>query len=63
MEQITVLMRNCESEIEKRNQQVTILLDAYEKYQKYSRSLYSILQAIKAARDELSKYAGETTNN
>lgn len=63
MEQLTVLMRNCESEIEKRNQQVTILLDAYEKYQNYSKSLYSILQAMKTARDELSKYSGETTDN
>lgn len=63
MEQLTVLMRNCESEIEKRNQQVTILLDAYEKYQNYSRSLCSILQAMKTARDELSKYFGETTDN
>lgn len=55
MQSLTDLMRRCESEIEKRNQQVTILLEAYKKYQNHSQSLCSILQAMKTIRDELSK--------
>jgi len=50
-------MRHCESEIEKRNQQVEILLQAYEKYQNYSESLRSILRSMKTVRDELSLYS------
>jgi len=50
-------MKHCESEIEKRNQQVEILLQAYEKYQNYSDSLRSILRAMKTVRDELSLYS------
>ncbi|XP_001943011.1 uncharacterized protein LOC100169199 [Acyrthosiphon pisum] len=57
MQQICVLMRHCESEIEKRNQQVEILLQAYEKYQNYSESLRSILRSMKTVRDELSLYS------
>lgn len=57
MEKICGLMRQCESEIEKRNQQVKILLEAYEKYQNHSESLHSILQSIKTVRDELSLYS------
>ncbi|XP_025192795.1 uncharacterized protein LOC112592860 [Melanaphis sacchari] len=57
MQQICGLMRHCESEIEKRNQQVEILLQAYEKYQNYSESLRSILQSMKTACDELSLYS------
>lgn len=56
------LMRNCEAEIEKRNQQVQILLEAYEKYQSYNRSLSSILQTMKTIRDELSLYHSIETN-
>lgn len=51
---ICELMKNCESEIEVRNQQLKILLDAYEKYENCNKSLYSILRSIKTARDELS---------
>lgn len=50
------LMRNCEAEIEKRNQQVEILLEAYEKYQNCNKSLSAILQTMKTTRDELSIY-------
>uniref|UniRef100_A0A2S2NCE2 Uncharacterized protein n=1 Tax=Schizaphis graminum TaxID=13262 RepID=A0A2S2NCE2_SCHGA len=57
IQQICGLMRHCESEIEKRNQQVEILLQAYEKYQNYSESLRSILQSMKTVRDELSLYS------
>jgi len=57
LQQICGLMRHCESEIAKRNQQVEILLEAYEKYQNYSESLRSILQSIKTVRDELSLYS------
>jgi len=57
MQQICGLMRHCESEIEKRNQQVEILLQAYEKYQNYSESLRSILRSMKTVRDELSLYS------
>ncbi|XP_026817080.1 putative uncharacterized protein DDB_G0292292 [Rhopalosiphum maidis] len=57
MQQICGLMRHCESEIEKRNQQVEILLQAYEKYQNYSESLRSILHSMKTVRDELSLYS------
>lgn len=49
-------MRHCESEIEKRNQQVEILLQAYEKYQNHSETLRSILRSMKTVRDELSLY-------
>ncbi|XP_015370147.1 PREDICTED: uncharacterized protein LOC107166121 [Diuraphis noxia] len=59
MQQICILMRHCESEIEKRNQQVEILLQAYEKYQNYSESLRSILRAMKTVRDELSLYSSD----
>lgn len=57
------LMRNCESEIEKRNEQVKILLEAYEKYQTYSESLRSILQSMKTARDELSIYCSAESSS
>jgi len=57
MQQICGLMRNCEAEIEKRNQQVEILLQAYEKYQSHNESLRSILQTMKTVRDELSLYS------
>jgi len=57
MQKICVLMRHCESEIEKRNQQVEILLQAYEKYQNHSESLRSILRSMKTVRDELSLYS------
>lgn len=56
MQKICGLMKNCESEIENRNQQIKILLEAYEKYENYSRSVYSILQSMKTVRDELSIY-------
>lgn len=59
MRQICELMRHCESEIEKRNQQVEILLEAYEKYQNHSESLRSILQSMKTVRDELSLYSSD----
>lgn len=49
-------MKKCESEIEVRNQQVKILLDVYEKYQNCNKSLFSLLESIKTARDELSIY-------
>lgn len=54
-----VLMRHCETEIEKRNEQVEILLQAYEKYQNYSESLRSILQAMRTVREELSLYSSD----
>lgn len=56
LKKLCVLMRNCEDEIEKRNQQVEILLEAYEKYQNHNKSLSSILQMMKTIRDELSIY-------
>lgn len=55
MKTLTALMKNCESEIEKRNQQVTILLEAYKKYQNSNESLYSIIQTMKTVREELSE--------
>lgn len=55
-------MRNCEAEIEKRNQQLEILLDAYKKYQSYNKSLASILQMIKTTRDEISLYQSLEAN-
>jgi len=56
MREITTLMKTCESEIERRNEQIKILLEAYEKYQSHNKTLCNILQEMKSARDELSKY-------
>lgn len=56
-------MKNCESEIEKRNEQVNILLEAYKKYQTYSESLRSILQSMQNIRDELSIYCSMESNS
>lgn len=55
MRKLTVLMRTCESEIGKRNEQMKILLEAYDKYQTHNQTLCNILQAMKSTRDELSK--------
>jgi hypothetical protein len=63
MEKMCGLMRNCESEIEKRDEQIKILLEAYEKYQTYNESLRSILQSMKNVRDELSIYNSAELNN
>lgn len=63
MRQLAVLMRTCESEIEKRNEQVKILLDAYNKYQSHNQTLCNILEAMKSVRDELSKYSSEFNND
>lgn len=56
MKQLCELMRYCEANIEKRNQQIEILLEAYIKYQNYNKSISSILQTMKTIRDELSNY-------
>lgn len=62
MKKIAGLMKNCESEIEKRDQQIIIFLEAYKKYQNYTESLYSIIEAMKKVRDELSQYVPNETN-
>jgi len=62
MQTLTELMKHCESEIEKRNQQVKLLFDAYDNYQNHSNTLCSILQAIKTVRDQLSLCRSIVTN-
>lgn len=61
LQKIVGLMKNCELEIQKRNQQVDILLEAYDKYKAHSEALYSILESIKTVRNELSQF--ETVDN
>lgn len=63
MQTLTGLMKHCESEIEKRNQQMVILLDAYEKYKNYNQSLCSILQTMTKVREELSKCNLQQSND
>lgn len=63
MEKMCGLMRNCESEIEKRDEQIKILLEAYEKYQTCSESLRSILRSMKNIRDELLIYNSAELNS
>lgn len=55
MQKLAGLMKDCESEIKERNHQMTILLEAYEKYKNHSQTLGSIIQTMKTVRDELSK--------
>lgn len=55
-------MKGCELEIQKRNQQISIFLEAYEKYKTHSESLHSILESMKKVRNELSEFETNTTN-
>lgn len=63
MKTLAGLMKHCESEIEKRNQQMVILLDAYEKYKNYNQSLCSILKTMTKVREELSNCNLQQTDN
>ncbi|XP_050426627.1 uncharacterized protein LOC126836949 [Adelges cooleyi] len=55
MEKLLNLLKMCNSEIEKRDQQVKILLEAYNTYKSLDSSVHSMLESIKAVHKELSE--------
>lgn len=58
MQKLVGLMQHCETDIENRDQQIKIILEAYSKYQNYSKSMYSIIESMKEIRDELASDDG-----
>lgn len=53
MQKLVELMQHCETDIDNRDQQIRIFLEAYTKYQNYNKSLYSTLESLQKIRDEL----------
>lgn len=58
MQKLVELMQHCENDIENRDQQIKIILEAYSKYQNYSKSMYSIIELMKEIRAELANDDG-----